>query len=585
MRYRIFFSIVIVLGLSSMSFSEDIDRTQAEEIALAFAKELNQEASLWHTVPYYSTDLETVVYEVTLSKNTSAKGYRSELKRLLKTGKIDYREDVYLTVLIGCVKDLPPVVAYYDGLPAHLVAYSKILVAEGVRRPFSGDFVDRVTYVSPFKIFISLCVEGRQKTYNMLDLTDQQGREIPATIELPAEQAAANREEWQAREGRDKVSAPKRRIKTDERIISGVADWNQPNDYPGSCGPTSAACLLDYWDRNGCPKLRTGTSRDLIIELAQAMGWVANEGVTPLGMEQGLKKVCTNPSYGRGYSFSIGRMMGISLSEFRNEIDGGYPFCYGSYSNPWGGGHAVCGVGYSGNYIIVHDNWPSTPADYYVNWNSIGHYDDLIVYVHPNGAPNNSRSVISPGGGATWTAGNRYEIQWSGFSGSKVRIELHRNSGYVRTISSSTSNDGSQNWAVPTNQQTASDYRVKVISTSNSGQTAFSGSFTITNGSDGGGGGGGGGRGGSPAVSKPGAWDWWWAGDSYDIKWSGFSGSTVRIDLCFGWYWVGTISASTSNDGVFSWRVPGNTGSGIFYYIMVSSSGGDAAYSNYFTIF
>jgi hypothetical protein len=42
-------------------------------------------------------------------------------------------------------------------------------------------------------------------------------------------------------------------------------------------------------------------------------------------------------------------------------------------------------VGYEEEFIIVHDNWWTTPVDYYVNWHALGHTDDMLVTIYPVG--------------------------------------------------------------------------------------------------------------------------------------------------------------------------------------------------------
>jgi len=509
MRDRLLTVLLLAL-LAQGAFAQEFDAAQAERIALSFAGELYPQARTWHVETYVDSDGAAVIHEVALAKGRRSRPYRRELNALLSAEVIDHREDYYLTVLVGAERYLPPVVAYYDGLPAHLVTVARIARRIGPGASVDDMLIDGISYISPFSCYISLIIDGEARTFNMIDLSELRAEEIPSTIELPGEQAVANRRIWEKLLENDMAVGPPSRIRigTDERIISGVADWNQPSGYPGSCGPTSAACALDYWDQRGYPNMHTGSQVAFIDELARATGWVANEGVTPADLERGTRNVCNAARYGRNYNFQVGRNTGITLNRYKSEIDRGTPFVYGSYDNPWGGGHAVCAVGYSGNYIIVHDNWPSTPRDYSVNWNSIGHFTDMVVYIRPPGS-SAPRSVSSPANGATWQQGSRRTISWAGFSGRKVRIELYRGSTLVTTITSGTRNDGSYNWRIPASVPDDSNYRIKITSRSDSSEQAFSpGSFSI--GSDGGGGGGGGttddhgdGRGSATQVGVP----------------------------------------------------------------------------------
>jgi phage gpG-like protein len=92
-------------------------------------------------------------------------------------------------------------------------------------------------------------------------------------------------------------------------------------------------------------------------------------------------------------------------------------------------------------------------------------------------------SVTSPNGGETWLAGTNQTIRWTsiGDPGAYVKIELFKGSSLNRTISSSASNNGSYSWMVPSDQQIGSDFRIKIISTSNPSTYDYSDNdFTIT---------------------------------------------------------------------------------------------------------
>ena len=122
-----------------------------------------------------------------------------------------------------------------------------------------------------------------------------------------------------------------------------------------------------------------------------------------------------------------------------------------------------------------------------------------------------------------------------------------------------------------------------MVSLDDSSDFAFSGFFTI---GDGGGDDGDGwddnyadGK-----VTKPNANSLWWAGYSFAIKWSGLGGNSVSIDLYSGWTYHGSIAASTTNDGSYSWYIPWKVPPGFFYYIVIKSTNGSQAISDYFTI-
>ena len=81
-----------------------------------------------------------------------------------------------------------------------------------------------------------------------------------------------------------------------------------------------------------------------------------------------------------------------------------------------------------------------------------------------------SITVTSPNGGEKWARGTIHVIKWSsmGNPGLFVKIQLYKGGVLKSTISSSTPNDGSYSWKVPTNQMLGTDYKIKITSTSNS---------------------------------------------------------------------------------------------------------------------
>ena len=120
----------------------------------------------------------------------------------------------------------------------------------------------------------------------------------------------------------------------------------------------------------------------LIEELCDAMDWDPITGVYYAYIPIGLQQVIDD----RGYRFGINSLYRIdSLDVVKQEIVEGRPLVYGSQENPWGYGHYVVTVGYDGNFIIVHDNWWSTPVDYFVHWDALRHSDDMMTTLVPEG--------------------------------------------------------------------------------------------------------------------------------------------------------------------------------------------------------
>ena len=184
--------------------------------------------------------------------------------------------------------------------------------------------------------------------------------------------------------------------------------------------------------------------------------------------------------------------------------------------------------------------------------------------------------VTSPSAsGITWARGGFCSIAWSGFTGSSVKIELYKGSSLNRTISSSANNSGLYLWSVPSTQTTGSDFKIKITSTSNSFQYDYSDNpFTISAGAS---------RVTSPSVSGI----TWTRGKLYVISWSGFTSSSVKIELYKGWSLNRTISSSTGNDGTFYWLVPSTQTIGSDFRVKITSTSNSSQYDysdNYFAI-
>ncbi|MCC6797357.1 MAG: exo-alpha-sialidase [Candidatus Hydrogenedentes bacterium] len=75
--------------------------------------------------------------------------------------------------------------------------------------------------------------------------------------------------------------------------------------------------------------------------------------------------------------------------------------------------------------------------------------------------------IVVPDGGEEWKAGKKRTIEWiSANSGvPAVKLDLYRNSAFVRTIVESTPDDGEYNWTIPNDLTSGNGYRLRVLST------------------------------------------------------------------------------------------------------------------------
>ena len=156
--------------------------------------------------------------------------------------------------------------------------------------------------------------------------------------------------------------------------------------------------------------------------------------------------------------------------------------------------------------------------------------------------------------------GQTYNITWSKFPGSRVKIELLKENAVTATISASTPNDDSHFWTIPAGIEPDDDFRIMITSLEDISVSDISDNFfTIKSLAN-------------PLVlvpSEPGII--WNNSQTYNITWSGFTGSKVRIELIKDNTVRSTIAASTANDGTHPWTIAKNLESGTDYKIRVTS--------------
>jgi hypothetical protein len=150
--------------------------------------------------------------------------------------------------------------------------------------------------------------------------------------------------------------------------------------------------------------------------------------------------------------------------------------------------------------------------------------------------------------------------------GSNVKIEVLKAGAVVQTLSSSTSNDGTYSWTIPSTQATGTDYRIRITSATSASITDTSNSnFIITSATS------------TPSiiVTSPNGGESWVPGTTPTITWtsSGSVGSYVNIYLLKAGAVVQTISTYTLNDGSFaSWTIPDGFTMGTDYRIRITSA-------------
>jgi len=175
-------------------------------------------------------------------------------------------------------------------------------------------------------------------------------------------------------------------------------------------------------------------------------------------------------------------------------------------------------------------------------------------------------TVLFPNGGEKWIKGTTNMLKWGySNSGPNVKIELLKGGIFNSLIASSTPNDGSYSWIVPTTQTLGTDYKIRI--TSNSAYKDVSdNNFAITN----------------PylAVLTPNGYENWQRGTTKTITWKSYGniGTNVKIDLYKGEIFKQTIVASTLNDGSHPWTIPTGLSTGTDYKIKITSTSNSAYY-------
>ena len=198
----------------------------------------------------------------------------------------------------------------------------------------------------------------------------------------------------------------------------------------------------------------------------------------------------------------------------------------------------------------------------------------LVVLVAGNPAWSaSSLKVTTPNGGESWTKGKTYTIKWKkGNGGSRVKIELLKSGKVYKTIKKRTGNDGKFRWKIPSSEKTSKSYKIRITSITKDNISDSSNKvFTITKKTSS--------TSTALKVTSPNGGESWRQNSTYTITWNKGTGiDTVQIEL---WKGSGTsgaltleIVASTTNDGSYSWAIPGNVAKGSKYEIRIKRVSG-----------
>ncbi len=131
-------------------------------------------------------------------------------------------------------------------------------------------------------------------------------------------------------------------------------------------------------------------------------------------------------------------------------------------------------------YLVLRPVGAGTPTNAsvsgYTSYGSLGQY-----VIDGNIIPADGVILTSPNGGESWVRGTTNTITWLSGMGGNVKIELLKNDVLYSTLAASTANDGAYDWAVPSDQTVATNYKMRVSSVETPAKTDTSLlNFTIT---------------------------------------------------------------------------------------------------------
>ncbi|MFW9970232.1 MAG: S8 family serine peptidase [Candidatus Odinarchaeota archaeon] len=182
--------------------------------------------------------------------------------------------------------------------------------------------------------------------------------------------------------------------------------------------------------------------------------------------------------------------------------------------------------------------------------------------------------MITPDSDTAWELGTSQYITWTSKGTiSDVKIELYKGSVFELEIVTSTPNNGSYSWAIPTGLIDSTLYQINISDVYNPTIIDISNEFEIFN----------------PTLIMitPDSDTAWELGTSQYITWTSRGTiSNVKIELYKGGVFELEIVAITPNDGSYNWDIPTDLEDMIDYQIKIRdvSNPATSEYSDYFAI-
>ncbi|RPI71281.1 MAG: hypothetical protein EHM45_23795 [Desulfobacteraceae bacterium] len=362
-------------------------------------------------------DIDTLSLPEKTAKIMEIQNYWQEMRQ----------EENFVTVTASATYTQVPVIEIYAGLPPHVVALedakalattvldktslhlAKLRYPASLRFEFEfSDSSGKCVLVSPLDFKI------RDISLSKQEITDETG--------IDAAQARVIAKEWETMKNKILEAKPDSQMysandpgnrrthaanltgtpvrgegpRHDPQVFRGylpqVPDY-QKIDYEGQgdCAPTAAACVLGYWSTHGYPNLLdSGNVPGLVREIEDNSDFdFVNGGASLESITESFEIFANDPDVNNNYGFAADYNRAATFFDYENEILTGRPVIHNGSLMPYGK-HSLAGVGFvetlRAQWCIDHDNWASTPANVYIEWNALRR--SSLITVVPGNANN-----------------------------------------------------------------------------------------------------------------------------------------------------------------------------------------------------
>ncbi|MCX6666420.1 MAG: hypothetical protein NT038_10270 [Euryarchaeota archaeon] len=199
---------------------------------------------------------------------------------------------------------------------------------------------------------------------------------------------------------------------------------------------------------------------------------------------------------------------------------------------------------------------------------SASSYSDIYDYSNYFTIDQRTITVTSPQQDSNWYIGETYQITWqSHLAGDTVDIKLYEKtatdiyftSSQRLSIASSTNNDGSYMWTVPSFLPPTTPYRILIVSTTYDHAEDMSDAFNVIE------------R--DIHVTSPLSGNTWFIGEQYNITWdSKNAGDLVSLEFFREGVMETYLAVNVTNNGSFLWSIPDSFPTGTTCMIKIQST-------------